>query len=294
MRITNNMLANTTLRNLNTVMESLDRLHDQLTSGQRISSPSDDPIGTAAALEFRSNVAEIEQYLRNVDAAVSWLGATDAALDSLGGVLQRARQLAVQGASDTVGLGDKQAMANEVSQLIEQAIALGNSTYNGQFIFAGSKVNTTPFSAVGSPPTSVTYGGNSGSIIREINNQSSVTVNTPGDTTFGQVFAAMIALRDALNSGGTPAISGALPGIDQAMNSITSGRTQGGARVNRLAGETEILESLKVNIAGLLSRVQDVDMTEAITEFAVQQNVYQAALAAGAKAVQPSLLDYLK
>ncbi len=294
MRITNSMLAGTTLRNLNITVERLDKLQDQLTSGQKIGAPSDDPIGTAASLEFRTTLGELEQYVKNAEAATSWLDATDAALDTITQVLQRARDLGTQGASDTTALSDKQAMANEVSQLIDQAIALGNSKYAGQSLFAGVKVNTTPFSAVGNPPASVTYSGDSVAIARQINSRSSVTVNIPGDTALGQVFSAVIALRDALTSGSSTSVSSTLADVDSAMDSVISVRSQVGARMNRVGSEKERLESLKLNIAGLLSKVQDVDMTEAISAFAVQQNVYQAALAAGAKAILPSLLDYLK
>ena len=294
MRITHNMLAETTLRNLNANRERLDRFQEQLTTSQRIRTPSDDPIGTAEALQFRSTISEIEQYVKNIDAAGSWLGATDTTLDGVTKTLHRARELAVQGASDALSDSDKQTMAAEVSNLLEQAVSLGNSTYAGQYLFAGLKVGTTPFTTLGNPPTSVAYNGDGGKITRQINNQATIVVNTPGDTALAPVFTALIALRDGLNSANSPAVSASIADIDAAMDTVISARAQVGARINRLDGEKDRLESLKLDITGLLSKVQDVDMTQAISEFAVQQNVYQAALAAGAKAIQPSLLDYLK
>ncbi len=294
MRITNNMLADTTLRNLNASKERLDRLQNELTSGQRISTPSDDPIGTASALEFRGTLSEVGQYLKNIDSAKSWLGATDTALDSLTLTLQRVRELAVQGANDSLSAGDKQAIATEVSNLIDQAISLGNSTFGGQYLFAGLKVGTAPFTAVGSPPASVTYNGDAFSIVRQINNPATIAVNTPGGASIGPVFTALIDLRDQLTAGNSTGVSASISGIDAALDSVVSSRAQVGARINRLEGEADRLGSLRLDIQGLLSKVQDIDITQAISEFAVQQNVYQAALAAGARAVQPSLLDYLK
>jgi len=294
MRITHNMLADTTLRNLNANMERLDRLQDELTSGRRISRPSDDPVGVVSAMGFRSVLAEIEQYERNVDAAQSWLEASDSSLNSVTSILQRVRELAVQGASDTTAISDKQAIAAEVARLTDQVVSAANSTYAGQYLFAGYKVNVAPFTPVGDPPTSIAYAGDSGEIERKIDRSSAIIVNTPGDAVFNQVFSTLIALRDDLNSGNSSAVSARIGDIDQAMQLVLSARGSIGAKVNRLSTQKNSLEDMKTNVTGLLSRIQDVDMVEAATEFATQQNIYKAALAAGAKAIQPSLLDFLR
>ncbi|MCL4533655.1 MAG: flagellar hook-associated protein FlgL [Bacteroidetes bacterium] len=293
MRITHNMLSETTLRNLNTNLERMERLQDQLTSGQKIRAPSDDPIGTAAALEFRGTLSELDQYVSNADAASSWLDASDSALGSVIDALHRARELAVQGGNDTSSVADKQSMANEVEQLIEHAVAVGNSTYAGQYVFAGFKVTTAPF-AMATDGASVTYSGDSGKISRKIDTNAAVTINIPGNDGFGQVFSALVALRDALKGGNSATVSATIADLDGAIDSVLSSRTELGARTNRVSNQSERLQNLKVNIAQLLSKKQDVDMTETITQFAVQQSVYQAALAAGAKAIQPSLLDQLR
>lgn len=293
MRITHNMLSETTLRNLNINLERMVKLQDELTSGRKIKSPSDDPIGAAAALEFRGTLDELDQYIKNADAATSWLNASDSAMDTVGNALQRARELAVQGSNDSSSYADKQSMASEVAQLIDYVISLGNSTYAGQYIFAGFKVNSTPF-AMAAGGASVTYSGDNGKIPRKIDTNSPVTVNIPGDEGFNEVFSALVELRDALGTGNSSTISSTIRTVDGAIDSVLSSRTEIGARVNRVSSQSARLEDLKVNIAELLSKTQDVDMAEAITEFTMQQSVYQAALAAGAKAIQPSLLDQLR
>ena len=297
MRITHGMLSDSTLRNLNTTMERLNQLQDELTSGQRINAPSDDPIGAAAAVEFRGTLQQVNQYLKNVDAANSWMGASDSALDAITQVLDRARSLAVQGANDTLSSSDKQSIATEVSQLLDQAIASGNSTYTDQYLFAGFKVGTKPFTLVsGASGDTVRYDGDSGQIQRQVDSQSQVTVNVPGGagTAFDKVFSTLISLRGDLTSGTSADVSARIADLDSALNSVLAARSQIGARMNRLDLQKNTLQSLQVNVSGLLSKTQDVDMAQAITEFSVQQNVYQAALAAGAKAIQPSLLDYLR
>ena len=294
MRITYNALVETTLRNLNKTMERLDRLQDQLTSGQRISAPSHDPVGVAAAMEFKCGLLEIEQFIKNADSAQSWLEATDSALDSVSAVLQRARELAVQAANGTTSQIDKQAMAREVSALLDQAVALGNSTYSGQYLFAGFKIDAAPFSLVSGPPTTVVNAGDDGQIARLVDRQATIVVNISGSSAFDQVFAALIGLRDDLNNGDSSAVSARLADLDSAIDSVVTIRSEVGARINRVGNQKDRLENLRVNIIGLLSKTQDVDMAEAITQFAMQQNVYKAALGAGAQAIQPSLLDYLR
>ncbi len=295
MRVTHRTLTETTLRNMNTNMERLSKLQDRLTSGQRISNPSDDPIGTSAAVEFRASLVELGQYIRNTDAASSWLDATDSTLGTLISTLQRARELAVSGGTGSLSTTDMQAVGNEVGQLLEQAVGLGNSTYAGQFLFGGFKVSSAPFTLNAGPPVTATYNGDSGVMQRNIDNsQSTLTVNVPGDTTFNPAFTALIDLRQDLDSGNSASVSSRISDLDSAIDGLLVVRTQVGARANRCSEQKDRLESLKTNIAGLLSKVQDLDMSEAITQFAQQQSIYQASLAAGGKAIQPSLLDYLR
>lgn len=294
MRITNRMLAQTTLRGLNANMEKLEKLESELTSGQKIGVPSDDPIGAAASLEFRASLDEIKQYLKNADSANAWLEATDSALDSVTQVLQRARELAVRGASDTATASDRQAIAAEVAQIMDHAINLANSTFADQYIFAGFRVNSAPFASQGDPPTAVSYNGDGGEITRQIDGRSLVAISVPGNEVFDKVFDALVGLRDDLNANNSTAISTRLADVDGALDSALAARSEVGARMNRVDSQKDRLESLRVNITSLLSKTQDVDMASAITDFAAQQNTYQAALAVGAKAIQPSLLDYLR
>ncbi len=293
MRITSNMLSDTALANLNLNMEKLDKLQNELTSGQRIIKPSDDPIGAAAAVEFKGTLSEIDQYIKNVDSGNSWLGATDSALSGIGDILQRARQLAVQGASDTLTNTDRQGMADEVEQLLESAIQTGNSTYSGQYLFAGFKTTTAPFSTMGNPPAFVTYAGDSGKIMRQIDNGASVDINVTGDGALSQVFTTLINLRDALTSGDSSTVSARIADLDNSIDAVASARSAVGARMNRLDIQKNNLQNLKVNVTDLLSKTEDTDLTQAISDFALQQNVYKAALAASAKSIQPSLMDYL-
>lgn len=292
MRITNTMLQNTVVTNLNARLTKLEKLQEQLTTSKRLNHPSDDPADVGQALNLRSALAAIDQYMRNMDSANNWLNASEASLSATTELLQRARELAVQGANDSLDAQQRTSIATEVQQLLEQAVGQGNSTLAGKRLFAGFKIDANPFALAGS---SVTYSGDGGQMLREIDAGTTSQTNVAGPSTFNPVFNGLISLRDHLLSNDGASIGTTdLAAIDSAMSNLLNVRADVGARTNRLDSALTRQESLKARLTGLLSKTEDTDFAEAITDFTNQQNVYQAALAAGAKALQPSLLDYLR
>lgn len=141
MRITNNMLINNMIGYIGNSLTRMEKYQYQLATGKKISVPSDDPVVAARALKLRTDVAEIEQYRRNVKDAASWMEITEDALGKVGDVLQKARDLAVQASNGTNTEDELQKVRAEVDQLRNQLIQLGNSTYAGRYIFSGYKTN---------------------------------------------------------------------------------------------------------------------------------------------------------
>ena len=141
MRITNNMLINNMLSNLNTNLTRMNRYQNQLATGKKITLPSDDPIVASRALKLRTDVAEIEQYQRNVDDADSWMEITETTLAQMGQVMHRVRELAVQGSNGTTTPEDLDKSRQEVEQLKIQMTHLANTTYAGRYIFSGYKTD---------------------------------------------------------------------------------------------------------------------------------------------------------
>jgi len=291
-RITHGMLADATLRNLNATMRRLDKLQEQLTSGRRIARISDDPVAATQALGYRTDLSETGQYLRNIDAATVWLNATDAALGSATDLIQRARELAVQGANASLAPQDRLAIANEARQLMEHLVQVGNSTLGTEFLFAGQKTNSPPF-AIDLSTLTWAYTGDGGSVTREIGPGAQITVNARGDTVLEPALEALKGLIVGLEANDGVAIQASISSIDSALDNVLVAQLQAGAKANRLEASTTRLEDLRVNQSGLLSKREDVDMVEAISSYAVTESVYKAALSAGSRAIQPSLLDYL-
>ena len=141
MRVTNGMLANNMMRNINRNMTRMDKLQQNMATGKKFLKPSDDPIGVSRSLRLNTDIAVMEQYKRNVDDSISWLETTEMAMNNMIAVLQRTRELTVQAANDTNDIGERRAIAAEIDQLREQLIGIGNTTYAGRYIFSGYKTD---------------------------------------------------------------------------------------------------------------------------------------------------------
>ena len=295
MRITNRMMTDTMLRNLNGNLNRLETLHNSITTGKRISRPSDDPPALARALTFTSDIAAGEQYIRTMDTSLSWLNATEDSLASATDLLHKARELAVQGANDALTADQQVTIGAQIEEVLKQMVTVGNGSMRGERLFGGFRTDQDPFTTGPSPITGVAYGGDTGQQLREYTPGATIQINTLGNTVFPASFTALINLRNNLNAGDSRAVSSqSLVEIDAAMDTVMSARATNGAKVNRLEQAKDRQELLQVNLQDLLSKAQDTDMVDAISKFSIQETLYKASLEASSKAIQPSLLDYLR
>jgi flagellar hook-associated protein 3 FlgL len=285
------MIRDTMLRSLTRNAGRVEKLQEQITTGQKINRPSDDPVTAAAIMRIDTATAQADQHIANVDDALGWLGATDMALGSIGENIHRARELALGAPTSTVNAEGRDAIAKELTALIEQVTTTGNTTLAGQYIFGGQRTRTAPFDGSTSPPT---FTGDTNSLVRIVDVGVTVQVNTTGNSAIQPTLDALTQIRDAVVANDFPAIRSGIDALNAGETALLSSRSQVGARVNRLDAQKERLLDIKLNMANLRSQYQDVDFAEAASEFAVQDIVYKASLQAGAKAIQPSLIDYLR
>jgi flagellar hook-associated protein 3 FlgL len=295
MRVTPGMMMSSMLHNIEQNQVRTEQLQNQITSGSRITKPSDDPIGAARALNLQESLDQSDQYVRNIDQATSWLNTTDSVLDAVTQALQRARELGVEGASETLSPSDRNAIASEIGQLQQHVLDLASSKYGPYFIFAGTDSDAPGYvTAASTNTTPGAYQGNDAQVMRPVAQGTSMSVNTDARATFDPVFEALETLKTGLTTNNTPAVQTSLMQFDAALDAVSMSRAQIGAKVNRLDFLKTRQLDIGVNLTSLLSEVKDVDMAEAITSFSMAQNVYTASLKAGAQAMQPSLLDYLR
>lgn len=141
MRVTNNMMINNMMRNLNRNLYRLDKRQMQVATGKKIHRPSDDPIGTTRSLQIRSDVRILEQHKSSTKDAVSWMTTTEDAVASYVDALQRSRELTVQASSGTLTEEDTIKINKEIEELREHIISLGNTSYGGKYVFSGKQTD---------------------------------------------------------------------------------------------------------------------------------------------------------
>jgi flagellar hook-associated protein 3 FlgL len=293
MRVTQQMLADTTITNLRSNVSRLQDLENALTTGKRINRPSDDPPAVTRTLTYTSDLSAGDSYLNTIDNSLTWLNTTDDALAEGGSLLQRARELAVEGSNGSLAPQDMANIGVEIGHILDQMIVTGNSSLRGERLFAGDKIDADPF-AKAANPAGFTYTGDNAQMQREYDLNAQVTINTDGQATFGPAITALTNLANHLNSGNPSLVSGDIAAIDQALDTVLSARANVGAKVNRLTAAQDRQSLLQVNLEGLRSKVADTDYADALSKFTIQENVYKASLQVGGQALQPSLLDYLK
>jgi flagellar hook-associated protein 3 FlgL len=319
-RITSSMTSRHSLTDIMNNAARLDRARQALSSQKQIQQASDDPIGTTRAIGARADLAATAQYTSNVGLATGVLQTTDSSLDEMTQLLQRARELTVRAASDTVDQNSRNSIALEIDQIASQLKSAGNSNYAGVYLFAGTASTTKPYNTTAVPPND-SYAGNSGTIAREIGPNVSIQVNTlfntgtppligttpsPGATTNaatgltlgdGGLLGTLRTLADNLRSGtvvgGNALKTTDLKALDTNLNTINSARATVGATLNRLEAAGNRLAVNKEASTDLLGKTEDVDIAQASIDYSAQQTVYQASLQVGAQIIQRSLLDFL-
>lgn len=147
MRVTNKMLVNTVVNNLQTSVAVLDRTQNQISTGKRVTRPADDPAAVSLGVRLRYDRASDNQYLRNIEQAKTWLTSGDQALSDVGDTLARIRELSVQASSDSYSSSDRAMIGAEAEQLRDHVLSTLNATILvDQHLFSGMKASSGPFS----------------------------------------------------------------------------------------------------------------------------------------------------
>lgn len=146
MRITNSMISNNVMYNLNNNLYNLNRTYSQMSSGKSIETPSDNPVGASSVLKYSAYLSKIEQYQKNGEDATSWLEVTEGALSGLTDTLTTVRERMVQAFNGTLSDTDREAILQEVQELTDEVVELCNTDYAGRYIFAGYETESSPVS----------------------------------------------------------------------------------------------------------------------------------------------------
>lgn len=314
-RITNSILYRTTLGNVDRQRMRLVDLQEKAASGLKINRPSDDPAGVRTATVLRSALQVNEQYGRNVVQARTRVARVESAISTTRDLLIRVRELALQGASETVGEEAARDLSKEVEQLHGSILGEANTRVNGSFIFSGYASDTAPFDWVGpfppAPPApGVTFAGDANEISTAVDEGVSVTVSLNGQRVFmgdgdgdnlpdagrEDIFDVVSDVRDALlapASQRSDALRATLDRIDTALTQLSTEQNTIGAVDSQLRRQEDLLSEREIQLTENLSDTQDADAAEVFSGLVNQENALRASLEATARVIQPSLLTFL-
>lgn len=306
MRITPTHINAQLTADLQRALAALARQQSQLSAGRRIIAPSDDPGGAAQTHTIRSRQTANDQFQRNIGEARNRLESADSVLRAIVDNMAHAKELAVQGANDSNDVQARQSLATEVDQILEALVALGNSRGpRGNMLLGGQESTVAPYTVTrdgANKITAVTVNarGIDGTTAAEVSEGLTVLTSVSGTSVFGaagdatNAFTLLIALRDNLNANDGAAVRGALDNLTTMIDRATGTFTVVGSRLGWLTALEERLQDESVVLAGSLQRVEELDLARAIQDLKQIQTTYEAGLAAGARVLQQSLLDFLR
>ena len=303
LRVTQRMLIDRVLGNLNSQSLRILELQEQLATGRVVNRPSDNPLAARRAVNAREEIARIEQYLTNISTIRPTLLESETAIRTVVDIFQRATELAIQGSSDTNGQLQRDQIATEINQLLESTLGQANNITAGRYIFGGTRTLTKPFETTRDSDDeviAVTYQGNDDHFEIDISDNTRVRVNETGHDVFAStapggadIFQILIDLRDNLRAGDTPAMQDRLAELGEAQDQLLLATARIGATSAGLERVDANLRDVTTQLEQVLSDSVDADFAEVIVNLNAQSNAYQASLNAAARVIQPSLLDFV-
>ncbi|ABZ83368.1 flagellar hook-associated protein 3, putative [Heliomicrobium modesticaldum Ice1] len=309
MRVTQAMMSKSFLTGLYDVAGKMDKTQFQLSTGRQYRLPEDAPMENVQIMTHRSTLVQVNKYMKNTSEIQTWLENSDSALSEVNNVLQRVRELILQADNGTTTTEAKKATADEISELNDHLKNVSNTTIAGRYIFAGTNTDRPPCAKDTNGYWK--WNGNNGDINVEIDAKAVVAMNSKGTNVFVRndfnwpgspvpepeknLFNFLDSLTKTLKDANTTEdLDTYLAITDKFLDGVNEERASVGARANRIDFTKSRLEEFQLHITEALSDREDADMAQVYTNMRMQENVFRAALSAGARIIQPSLVDFLR
>lgn len=312
MKVTNQSTYRSLLNNMDRIQTDLTRSQLVATSGKQLTKASDDPAAVRPALLTRERLLGSERYLRTMDSALDRLTAQEAGLDQAENLLARVNEVVVASGNAALSASDRRTMADEIGQLRESLLAVGNTRSDGKYLFAGYAEETQPFSAnpAYNPPVDsrpVLYNGDQGVMRLEISQGEQVAVNINGqslllgdddgdgtpDAGKIDIFALLTRIEDGLRANDQAGVSAELDNVKIAQEQVSDHRTRIGNLAQRVEVSREAMADAQVDLQEMLSRYEDADLAKVLAEMLQQEQALQAAMSVTSRVSKLSILDYL-
>jgi flagellar hook-associated protein 3 FlgL len=287
MRVSDNMMWSNVQRGVASRQQAYQEAQEKAISGKKVNVPSDDPAAFAQGRTETGNIARAESYERTIGQTRPVLQQTEDALYHSEDIVQRIRQIAVQGASDTYNASDRASMVQELSGLATQLVSIGNTTNGERFIFGGYKDGTQPYDAAGM------YSGDPQTAQVEISRGVTMAYGVTGEQVFGtagnDVFTTIANLQAALTSGDGNAISDTITDIDSRYEQLRAVHSEVGIHLNALDISEAVVTKAKDAATDRRSSLIDIDMAQSYSDLMRAQSALAAAINIAAQLPPPGL-----
>lgn len=297
MRITSQAMQHRVLADMQATQARVAKLQSEVSTQKRIGQASDDPLGTAQALDARTQLATIDRNQSSIADGTSRLNATDSALGQMSDLVARVRELTVLGANGATNAAGRAKIAQEIGQIADSLKDAANTKVGDVYVFGGTRTTTPPYQSGATD----TYAGDNGTVARTVGPGVSVQVNVTGAQVLGSgggdglLLDKLRTIQANLTSGNTGALSTTdLQGLDAAHDALGAHMATVGATQNRLDAASSRLDDLAKTTNDVLNGVEGADLTTSLVQLSAQSTAYQAAMQTAAKVLQPSLLDFLR
>lgn len=278
--------------NLSKTSTALNQLYLKSSTGVNVAKASDNPAVVGSIVSEYSTIIKSDRYIENCKNVQDNLSSTEIFIDSTEELMARAKEIAVAAANDSLSQSDRDTYVNEVTQLQESLLDLANTQVDGKYIFAGYNDQIQPFSG-----TPVTYNGTSDQQMIEVGH-GGVTVarNVTGDDLFMSpvdLFAVLDDLAAALSGGDTTVISNQLTPLEEAADQVRTQQSLIGNNSARMDDLIAMHESSLLLVQDSLSRHQDADLTEVLSEISKMELSLEATMQVTSRISSLNLMDYL-
>lgn len=311
MRVSANTFSDTLIAQLSNLSVRQQRLQSQAATGQRVRLPEDDPVALRRVLDLQSEFSSTGQYTQNITRQLELAQASYNGIKSLKNVSDRAGEIATQ-VDDLRSPQELQAFGKEVAEMIKQAVYLLNATNRGDAIYGGTVTNQPPYAMTldaNGNVTAVTYQGNLSQAESEIAENVMITTQVVGENNTGtgsrglvtdsrsgaDLLNHLISLQNNLISGNTALIASTDRGnLAKDEENLLYHISSNGAIQARLEATQAMNQERGLAIESQVSKEVDADLAQTLVKLSQTQTAYEAALQSGAKALNLSLMDYLR
>lgn len=293
------------LANLQLLQQQMAATQQQISSGTKISKPSDAPNSVGDVLQLESDLGRVTQVTSNLNLVSGEVNTAESALQTATQLLDQVASLAAAGAGNMVSAANRSTFSQQVGQILSTLVSTSQTQFNGAYVFGGDQSSSLSYQLDLSNPNGVDRLTTTQST-RLIQDASGITFavsrtaqdifdhrNSDDSLASDNIFAAVNSLRIALANNDQPGINSAIASIKLAQDYLSQQLAFYGGVQNQISNALDVAQKFQLQDQTSLSQQKDTDIAAASVALAQQQASYQAAIQAEATVPRTSLFSYL-